>query len=172
MHLNRSCRACGTHLIPISLCTVCKEYVSWSCMNCLKLDDVTHSHSYCRVSYKVEVPKIKHWGIRPLDNTAYDLGSLSMLPVSYWLYHLKYIQYSLEYHLAAKLGISRFKETPFQRTKKIVQNIQPWPFSHIHSSAWKKSWDHSWYFGDYRSKSLYDNATSSPSYRNKNWWLG
>ena len=54
MHNNRSCRACGTHLTPISLCNICKEYVSWTCGKCLKMDDVTHRHDYCRISYRVE----------------------------------------------------------------------------------------------------------------------
>lgn len=54
MYYNRSCRACGAHLTPISLCNICKEYVSWTCGKCLKMDDVTHRHNYCRVSYRVK----------------------------------------------------------------------------------------------------------------------
>src|SRR6266496_5708656 len=54
MYYNRSCRACGTHLTPISLCNICKEYLSWTCGKCLKMDDVTHSHNYYIISYKPE----------------------------------------------------------------------------------------------------------------------
>ena len=47
MYYNRSCRACGTHLEPSSVCNVCKEYVCWICSKCFKADDVIHRHNYC-----------------------------------------------------------------------------------------------------------------------------
>lgn len=49
-----SCRACGSYLVPSSVCNICREYVSWICTKCNKMEDVTHSHSYCRVSYAPE----------------------------------------------------------------------------------------------------------------------
>jgi predicted amidophosphoribosyltransferase len=55
MYYNRSCRACGTHLEPTSICSICKEDVSWICGKCFKLDDVTHRHTYYRIPYMVEV---------------------------------------------------------------------------------------------------------------------
>ena len=51
MYYNRSCRACGTCMMPNSHCSLCKEYVSWSCPKCLAMDDVTHKHdSYGGIS--------------------------------------------------------------------------------------------------------------------------
>ena len=44
-----SCRPCGGYLTPTSHCTVCKEYISWVCNSCERLEDVTHNHNYCRV---------------------------------------------------------------------------------------------------------------------------
>ena len=44
------CRGCGAYLIPISLCTICKEYIPWICGKCGRMDDVIHSHTFCRVS--------------------------------------------------------------------------------------------------------------------------
>ena len=55
MYDRGSCKACGTHLTPSAICNICKEYVSWVCGKCYKIDDVTHSHNYCRVSYKPQV---------------------------------------------------------------------------------------------------------------------
>ena len=52
-----SCRACGSYLIPSSVCNICGEYVSWICAKCNKMEDVTHSHTYCRISY---APKKGH----------------------------------------------------------------------------------------------------------------
>lgn len=49
-----SCRACGSYLIPISVCNICREYVSWICAKCNKIEDVTHSHNYCRICYALE----------------------------------------------------------------------------------------------------------------------
>lgn len=66
VYYNRSCRVCGTHLTPISLCSVCKEYVSWTCGKCLKMDDVTHRHNYCRMTYK---PVKYCYGIREMNTT-------------------------------------------------------------------------------------------------------
>lgn len=51
MYYDHSCRACGTYMMPISLCIICKEYISWACPKCFKRDDVTHKHDYCRISY-------------------------------------------------------------------------------------------------------------------------
>jgi hypothetical protein len=47
-----SCRACGEYLSPTAICTVCQEYVIWTCPRCERTDDVTHIHGYCRVAYK------------------------------------------------------------------------------------------------------------------------
>jgi hypothetical protein len=55
MYYNRSCRACGTHLEPTSICSICEEYVSWICSKCFKIDDVTHRHNYYTIPYMVEV---------------------------------------------------------------------------------------------------------------------
>ena len=55
MYDRGSCKACGTHLTPSAICNICKEYVKWVCGKCYKMDDVTHSHNYCRVSYKPRV---------------------------------------------------------------------------------------------------------------------
>lgn len=55
MYDRGSCKACGTHLTPSAICNICKEYVSWVCGKCYKIDDVTHSHNYCRVSYKPRI---------------------------------------------------------------------------------------------------------------------
>jgi hypothetical protein len=38
------CRGCGVYLTPISVCTICKEYISWICGKCERMDDVTHFH--------------------------------------------------------------------------------------------------------------------------------
>src|SRR6476659_1059086 len=57
MYYNRSCRGCGTHLTPTSLCNMCLEHVSWICSKCLKIDDVTHKHSNCEISYIDAVTK-------------------------------------------------------------------------------------------------------------------
>jgi hypothetical protein len=46
MFNKESCKACGTYLTPISVCSVCKEYVSWLCGKCERMEDVTHSHDY------------------------------------------------------------------------------------------------------------------------------
>jgi len=46
-----SCRACGNHLFPTSVCNICTEYLSWICTKCNKMEDVTHSHTYSRISY-------------------------------------------------------------------------------------------------------------------------
>jgi len=47
-----SCRACGTYLCATSICTVCKEDISWACPACEMAEDVTHSHNYCNVGFK------------------------------------------------------------------------------------------------------------------------
>lgn len=52
-----SCRACGGYLTPTSHCTVCKEYITWMCNNCEKMEDVTHSHNFCRLPSVME----KEW---------------------------------------------------------------------------------------------------------------
>lgn len=49
-----SCRVCGSCLISSSVCNICREYVSWVCAKCNKMEDVTHSHNYCRISYASE----------------------------------------------------------------------------------------------------------------------
>ena len=46
MFNKESCKACGTYLTPTSVCSVCKEHVSWLCGKCERMEDVTHSHSY------------------------------------------------------------------------------------------------------------------------------
>jgi hypothetical protein len=39
-----SCRACGSHHIPIGTCKICKEHVRWICVRCNRSEDVTHTH--------------------------------------------------------------------------------------------------------------------------------
>ena len=58
-----SCRACGNYLIASSVCNICREYVSWVCSKCNKMEDVTHSHAYCRISYAPEKIGHKNWGL-------------------------------------------------------------------------------------------------------------
>ena len=48
MFNKESCKACGTYLTPTSVCSVCKEYVSWLCNKCERMEDVTHSHGHYR----------------------------------------------------------------------------------------------------------------------------
>jgi hypothetical protein len=60
MFNKESCRACGTFLIPISICNFCKEYISWLCGKCERMEDVTHLHDYCRVVYKKEKQEIRN----------------------------------------------------------------------------------------------------------------
>jgi hypothetical protein len=36
-------------LPPTSHCTVCKEYITRMCNNCESMEDVTHSHNFCKV---------------------------------------------------------------------------------------------------------------------------
>jgi hypothetical protein len=60
MFNKESCRACGTYLTPISVCNFCKEYISWLCGKCERMEDVTHSHDYCRVTYKKEKQEIRN----------------------------------------------------------------------------------------------------------------
>jgi hypothetical protein len=60
MFNKESCRACGTYLTPISVCNFCKEYISWLCGKCERMEDVTHSHDYCRVDYKKEKQEIRN----------------------------------------------------------------------------------------------------------------
>gem|GEM_PF-2567470 len=50
----QSCRACGSYLTATAVCTICQEYVAWVCNRCLKMEDVTHVHDYCRVGYGKE----------------------------------------------------------------------------------------------------------------------
>ena len=45
-----SCRECGIHLTPTSICNLCLEHVSWICRKCLKIDDVTHKHNNYEIS--------------------------------------------------------------------------------------------------------------------------
>jgi len=54
-YYNRSCRGCGTHLTPTSICNLCLEHVSWICRKCLKIDDVTHKRNNCEVSHIVPI---------------------------------------------------------------------------------------------------------------------
>ena len=51
LHKSNRLRACDSYLIPSSVCNICGEYVSWICAKCNKMEDVTHSHTYCRISY-------------------------------------------------------------------------------------------------------------------------
>ena len=60
MFNKESYRACGTYLTPISVCNFCKEYISWLCGKCERMEDVTHSHDYCRVAYKKEKQEIRN----------------------------------------------------------------------------------------------------------------
>jgi hypothetical protein len=60
MFNKESCRACGTFLTPISVCNFYKEYISWLCGKCEKMEDVTHLHDYCRVVYKKASQEIRH----------------------------------------------------------------------------------------------------------------
>ena len=60
MFNKESCRACGTYLTPISICNFCKEYISWLCGKCERMDDVNHLHDYCRVTYKKEKQEISN----------------------------------------------------------------------------------------------------------------
>ena len=46
MFNKESCKACGTYLTPTSVCSICKESVSWLCNKCERMEDVTHSHGY------------------------------------------------------------------------------------------------------------------------------
>jgi predicted amidophosphoribosyltransferase len=39
-----SCRSCGKILVPISMCSYCKEHVSWICNKCQRVEDVSHKH--------------------------------------------------------------------------------------------------------------------------------
>ena len=39
-----SCRECGRILKVVSICTVCREEVSWVCDFCTREEDVTHTH--------------------------------------------------------------------------------------------------------------------------------
>jgi hypothetical protein len=50
MFNKESCRGCGFYLTPIATCNICREYVSWICSKCDKLEDCFHSHNYCRIS--------------------------------------------------------------------------------------------------------------------------
>jgi hypothetical protein len=36
-----ACRGCGVYLTPISVCTICKEYISWIYGKCERMDDVS-----------------------------------------------------------------------------------------------------------------------------------
>ena len=60
MFNKESCKACGTYLTPTSVCSVCKEYISWLCGKCERMEDVTHSHDYCRIAYKKEKQEIRN----------------------------------------------------------------------------------------------------------------
>ena len=60
MYKRGSCKACETHLTPSAICNICKEYVSWNCGKCLKMDDVTHRHNYCRISYRIQVVVVRN----------------------------------------------------------------------------------------------------------------
>ena len=44
MFNKESCRSCGKILVPISMCKLCKEHVSWICNKCQRVEDVTHKH--------------------------------------------------------------------------------------------------------------------------------
>ena len=68
MFNKESCKACGTYLTPISVCSVCKEYVSWLCGKCERMEDVTHSHAYYKAgireasdNYKEDITKNSTW---------------------------------------------------------------------------------------------------------------
>jgi hypothetical protein len=54
MYHKGSCRACGTHLTPTSVCNICNEHITWTCNKCDKMEDVTHEHTYCRLYTKRE----------------------------------------------------------------------------------------------------------------------
>ncbi|MDQ3869161.1 MAG: hypothetical protein M3250_06350 [Thermoproteota archaeon] len=60
MFNKESCRACGAFLTPVSVCNFCKEYISWLCGKCERMEDVTHSHDYCRVVYKKANQEIRN----------------------------------------------------------------------------------------------------------------
>ena len=44
MYNKGSCRGCGRMLKAVSICTVCKEDVSWVCDSCGRKEDATHRH--------------------------------------------------------------------------------------------------------------------------------
>jgi len=79
MYYNRSCRACGTHLEPTSVCNICKEYVSWICHKCFRMDDVTHRHDYCRIPYMVAVGLVTSYKQEKMKN---KMGMYSFLQSS------------------------------------------------------------------------------------------
>ncbi|MGI0029750.1 MAG: hypothetical protein ACREAQ_08575, partial [Nitrososphaera sp.] len=39
-----SCRSCGSDLAPMSVCTLCKEHVSWLCDKCGRAEEAVHVH--------------------------------------------------------------------------------------------------------------------------------
>ncbi len=57
MYNKQSCRECGAHLTPHSLCAVCKEHIGWVCGQCGRVEDSVHVHDYCRLAFKTVTVK-------------------------------------------------------------------------------------------------------------------
>jgi hypothetical protein len=47
MFNKKSCRICGSNLIPSALCKTCKESVRWICDKCDIIEGGKHSDFYC-----------------------------------------------------------------------------------------------------------------------------
>jgi len=59
-----SCRGCGSYLVPTANCNTCTEHVYWICNKCNLIEEVFHSHNYCRFSHnKIEINSKKHEAI-------------------------------------------------------------------------------------------------------------
>jgi len=54
----KSCRACGNHLTPTVVCYICKEYISWTCRKCSRIEDVTHAHAILNTNAREESDKV------------------------------------------------------------------------------------------------------------------
>ena len=48
MFNKESCRSCGKTLVPILMCNLCKEHISWVCNMCQRVEDVSHKHDRIR----------------------------------------------------------------------------------------------------------------------------
>jgi hypothetical protein len=59
MYNKESCRGCGKYLIPSATCNTCKEYVYWICNNCKGIEEVFHSHNYCRLTFSKDLDSYK-----------------------------------------------------------------------------------------------------------------